>query len=97
MHYNRIDGTVVGDFDTGVQRAISEPRIAFLEPNLIAADAGIPVSAQNALAASGYDFFVDEYGMGNAHGLTIEYGEGGRPIRFTGGADPRAEGVAAGF
>lgn len=84
------------DFDMDVQRAISEPRIAFLEPNRIAADAGIPVPAQNALAASGYDFFVDEYGMGNAHGLTIEYDSEGRPNRFTGGADPRALGVAAG-
>ena len=63
MHHNTIDGTVVGDFDTDVQRAISEPRISFIEPNPIAADAG-------------YDFFVDEYGLGNTHGLTIEYGEG---------------------
>lgn len=85
------------DFDMDVQRAISEPRISFLEPNLIAADAGIPVSAQNALAASGYDFFVDEYGMGNAHGLTVEYNENGEPVRFTGGADPRAMGVATGY
>src|ERR671916_268149 len=87
------------DFDMDVQQAISEPRIGFLEPNLIAADAGIPASAQNALAASGYDVFVDEYGLGNAHGLTIEYGPGeaGEPGRFTGGADPRARGVATGY
>lgn len=84
------------DFDMDVQQAISEPRISFLEPNLIAADAGVPAPARDALAASGYEVFVDEYGLGNAHGLTIEYGEGGRPIRFTGGADPRARGVAAG-
>jgi gamma-glutamyltranspeptidase/glutathione hydrolase len=87
------------DFDMDVQRAISVPRIAFVEPNSIAMDAGIPASASNALAASGYDVFVEEYGLGNAHGLTIEYGPGdaGGPVRFTGGADPRAQGVATGY
>jgi gamma-glutamyltranspeptidase / glutathione hydrolase len=85
------------DFDMDIQRAIAAPRISFLEPNLIAADAGIPASAQNALAASGYDVFIDEFGLGNAHGLTVEYGREGRPNRFTGGADPRATGVATGY
>jgi hypothetical protein len=43
--------------------------------------------------------YVDEYGLGNAHGLTVEYGqsEAGEPTRFTGGADPRAEGIAIGY
>jgi gamma-glutamyltranspeptidase/glutathione hydrolase len=87
------------DFDMDIQRAISAPRISFVEPNVIAMDAGIPESARNALTASGYDIFVDEYGLGNAHGLTIEYGPGeaGEPVRFTGGADPRAQGLATGF
>ena len=87
------------DFDLDIQRAISEPRISFVEPNSIAMDAGIPASASNALTASGYDVFVDDYGLGNAHGLTIEYGRGeaGEPVRFTGGADPRAQGVATGY
>lgn len=85
------------DFDMDIQRTISEPRVAFLEPNLMAVDAGMPADARNALAASGYEVFVDEYGLGNAHGLTVEYGENGEPTRFTGGADPRAGGVAAGY
>ncbi len=85
------------DFDMDIQRAISEPRIAFLAPNLVAVDAGVPAAAQDAVAASGYDVFVDEYGLGNAHGLTIDYGQEGRPTRFTGGADPRAMGVATGY
>lgn len=82
------------DFDMNVQQAISAPRIAFIEPNSIATDAGLPASASNRLASSGYDVFVDEYGLGNAHGLTIEYGPGesSGPARFTGGADPRAGG-----
>ena len=43
--------------------------------------------------------YVDEYGLGNAHGLTVEYGPGkaGEPTRFTGGADPRAKGIAIGY
>jgi gamma-glutamyltranspeptidase/glutathione hydrolase len=87
------------DFDMDVQQAISAPRISFVEPNSIAMDAGVPASASNALAVSGYDVFVDEYGLGNAHGLTVEYGPGeaGEPVRFTGGADPRAQGVATGY
>jgi gamma-glutamyltranspeptidase/glutathione hydrolase len=87
------------DFDMDIQRAISAPRISFVEPNSIATDAGIPASASNALAASGYEVFVDEYGLGNAHGLTVEYGlgEAREPVRFTGGADPRAQGVATGY
>jgi gamma-glutamyltranspeptidase / glutathione hydrolase len=87
------------DFDMDIQRAISEPRISFVEPNSIAMDAGIPASAGKVLTASGYDVFVDDYGLGNAHGLTIEYGRGeaGEPVRFTGGADPRAQGVATGY
>ena len=87
------------DFDMDIQRAISAPRISFVEPNSIAMDSGIPASAGNALTASGYDVFVDDYGLGNAHGLTIEYGPGeaGDPVRFTGGADPRAQGVATGY
>jgi hypothetical protein len=41
---------------------------------------------------------LDELGLGNAHSLTIEDYDGqGRPVRFTGGSDPRGEGAAAGF
>jgi gamma-glutamyltranspeptidase/glutathione hydrolase len=87
------------DFEMDVQRAVSAPRIAFVQPNSIAMDPGIPAAARDALVASGYDVFVDEYGLGNAHGLTVEYGPGeaAEPSRFTGGADPRAQGVATGY
>ena len=34
--------------------------------------------------------------IGNAHGLTIEYDADSRPVRFTGGADPRGQGEARG-
>ena len=36
-------------------------------------------------------------GIGNAHGLTIEYGPDGAPNRFTGGADSRGSGQAKGL
>ena len=85
------------DFDLDIQQSISAPRIAFVEPASFAIDAGLPASVQAELAALGYDLFVDEYGLGNAHGLTIEYDDDGEPIRFTGGADPRGGGIAVGF
>jgi gamma-glutamyltranspeptidase / glutathione hydrolase len=87
------------DFDMDVQQAIAVPRISFTEPNSFAVDASMPASVQGGLEATGHDVYVDEYGLGNAHGLTVEYGQGeaGEPTRFTGGADPRAEGIAIGY
>jgi len=32
--------------------------------------------------------------LGNAHGLTIEYGKNGKPLKFYGAADPRGMGLA---
>jgi gamma-glutamyltranspeptidase/glutathione hydrolase len=87
------------DFDMDVQQAIAAPRISFTAPSSFAVDAGMPASVQAGMEAAGRDVYVDEYGLGNAHGLTIEYGRGkaGEPTSFTGGADPRAEGVATGY
>ena len=85
------------DFGFDVQQSISAPRIAFVEPDSLAIDGNLSAAAQSELAALGYDLFVDEYGLGNAHGLTIEYDDSGEPDRFTGGADPRGGGVAVGF
>jgi gamma-glutamyltranspeptidase/glutathione hydrolase len=87
------------DFDMDIQQAIAAPRISFIAPNSYAVDADMPASVQDGLEAKGYDVYVEEYGLGNAHGLTIEYGPGkaGKLTRFTGGADPRAEGIAIGY
>lgn len=85
------------DFDMDIQQAISEPRIAFMEPGSLAVDPALPDATFDALAGLGYAPYVDQYGLGNAHGLAIEYGDSGQPVRFTGGADPRSAGVAAGF
>ena len=91
------------DFDMDIQQAIAAPRISFVEPNSLAVEGAIPESVRNELSARGHNVSVDERrlgnerGIGNAHGLTIEYDSEGEPVRFTGGADPRGEGVAVGY
>ncbi|MDP8972752.1 MAG: gamma-glutamyltransferase [Actinomycetota bacterium] len=86
------------DFDMDVQQAIAAPRISFVEPNEILVDATLPESVRAELSALGHNVRVDDgRGLGNAYGLTIEYDDEDRPVRFTGGADPRGVGVAAGY
>ena len=84
-------------FAMNVQEAVAAPRFSFVIPDLLGVESGIPLSVRGELEALGHEVYVDEYGFGNAHALTIEYGREGRPIRFTGGADPRGEGGAAGY
>ena len=84
------------DFDMDIQQAISEPRISFVEPDVLAVDGSLPESARNELSARGHNVQVDQHWLGNAHGVTVEYDSEGEPVRFTGGSDPRGEGVAAG-
>ena len=85
------------DFGMDVQQAVSVPRVSTTNPNALVVEAGIPVSTRAGLAALGHNVLVDERGLGNAHGLTIEYDAQGNPDRFTGGADPRGVGAAAGL
>jgi gamma-glutamyltranspeptidase/glutathione hydrolase len=82
------------DFRLDVQQAIAAPRLSFIEPDITAVDEGMPESVRKALTALGHK--VEVRRLGNAHGLTIEYDKQGRPERFTGGTDPRGEGVAMG-
>ncbi len=84
------------DFGMNIQEAISAPRVAFREPNALAVEERIPAEIREQLAALGHEVRAVE-GLGNAHGLTIEYDENGKPVRFTGGADPRGEGLAKGL
>jgi len=84
------------DFGMDIQQAISAPRVSTTFPDALVVEAGIPVSVRNELSALGHNVVVDERGLGNAHALTIEYDSQGNPSIFTGGADPRGEGVAAG-
>jgi gamma-glutamyltranspeptidase/glutathione hydrolase len=88
--------TNVIDFDMDVQQAISSPRFSFVIPDLLLVEPGIPASVRAELSAMGHNLY-EEPEIGNAHGLTIEYGPDGNPERFTGGADPRGEGAAIGY
>jgi gamma-glutamyltranspeptidase / glutathione hydrolase len=82
------------DFRMDVQMAVAAPRLSFVEPDVIAVDEGVPENIRRALTALGHNVKVQR--LGNAHGLTIEYDAKGKPMRFTGGADPRGEGTAMG-
>lgn len=84
------------DFRMNIQEAIAAPRISFIEPDSIAVERGIDESTRNRLTEMGHKLRVVG-GLGNAHGLAIEYDAKGKIIRFTGGADPRGEGTAKGL
>ncbi len=83
-------------FDMDIQQAIAAPRISFAEPDVLEAEEGIPASVRDELAALGHNIRLPKIPLGNAHGLTIEYDATGKPVRFTGAADPRGEGLARG-
>jgi gamma-glutamyltranspeptidase/glutathione hydrolase len=84
------------DFGMDIQQAIAAPRVSSVSSRL-AVESGIPASVRSELSAMGHNVQVNERGLGNAHGLTIEYDSKGEPSRFTGGSDPRGEGAAAGY
>ena len=84
------------DFGMDIRQAVAAPRVSFAEPDTLAVEDGIPVKVRDALAAMGHRIRLSR-GLSNAHGLTIEYDATGKPIRFTGAADPRGAGLAAGF
>jgi gamma-glutamyltranspeptidase/glutathione hydrolase len=84
------------DFDMDVQRAIAAPRVSFVEPDDLAVEGGVSQTVLDELTSLGHKLKPTER-IGLAHGLTIEYDDAGRPTRFTGGADPRGQGMARGF
>ena len=83
------------DFRMDIQQAIAAARLSFIEPDTIAVEEGVPQSVRNELTMLGHN--VSTRSLGNAHGLALEYDSKGKPVRFTGGADPRGEGVAIGY
>ncbi len=87
------------DFGMDIQRAIDAPRVSFIEPDLIAVEESVPSEVRARLEALGHklQLILKPGGLGNAHGLTIAYGDDGRPRRFFGGADQRGSGLAAGY
>ncbi|HXF04609.1 MAG TPA: gamma-glutamyltransferase [Blastocatellia bacterium] len=84
------------DFGMTIEQAIASPRISFVEPDTIAVERTIPAPVRAQLVERGHKLRVLD-ALGNAHGLTIEYDRQGRPVRFTGSADPRGEGMALGL
>jgi gamma-glutamyltranspeptidase/glutathione hydrolase len=76
-------------FGMDVQEAVSAPRFSFVIPDLLGVEPGIPTDVRAELEALGHNVYVDEFGFGNAHGLTIEYGGQGNPNRFTAARAPR--------
>ena len=85
------------DFNMDIQRAIAAPRVSFFEPDSLLVEPGVAADVRTRLAAKGHKIRVTTRpSIGDGHGLTIEYDRGGRPIRFTGGTDPRGDGLAKG-
>jgi len=87
------------DFGMNIQEAIAAPRVSFIEPDIIAVEEDIGEDVRNKLISLGHKIRVIKKpgGLSNAHGLSIEYGEDGKLVRFTGGSDPRGSGLAQGY
>jgi len=83
------------DFGMDIQGAITAPRVSFVEPDFLAVEEGIPDEVFEGLAALGHQVRRTG-GLGNAHGVMIEWGPDGVPVVFYGGSDPRGVGVARG-
>ena len=83
------------DFGMDIQAAIAAPRISFVEPDVLSVERTIPPHVRAELEQRGHRL-RQTGGIGDAHGLTIERGADGRPVHFSGGADPRGAGTAAG-
>lgn len=84
------------DFGMDLREALAAPRISFFEPDVLGVEGGIPETARRELTRRGHNVKVYER-LGNAHGLTLEYDSTGRPVRLTGAADPRGDGLAEGY
>lgn len=87
------------DFSMDIAGAIAAPRVSFIEPDVIAVEEGIDKKIRDRLSARGHNIRVIKkpWGLGNAHGLMIEYDSKGKLKRFTGAADPRGNGFAKGL
>lgn len=83
------------DFRMDIQAAIAAPRISFVEPDVLSVERGVPASVRAELERRGHRV-RESGGIGDVHGLTVAWGDDGRPTRFTGGSDPRGAGLAAG-
>jgi gamma-glutamyltranspeptidase/glutathione hydrolase len=83
------------DFGMDIYQAVAAPRLSFVEPDVLVVERGVPEEIRDGLAALGHNV-RSRGGLGNVQALTIEYDGEGRPVRFTGAADPRGSGLAKG-
>jgi gamma-glutamyltranspeptidase/glutathione hydrolase len=84
------------DFGMNIRSAIEAGRISFYEPDQLGIQESIPEPVRAQLSKMGHKIRVVS-AIGNAHGLTTDYDPAGKPVRFTGAADPRGEGKAIGY
>ncbi len=84
------------DFNMDIQDAIAAPRVSFIEPDILAVEDAVPQEIILQLKAKGHNVRIVT-ALGNAHALTIAYDKDGRILTFTGAADPRGQGEAAGY
>ena len=87
------------DFKMDIEEALAAARVTFVEPDRILIEEGIDPDVVAKLREVGHNIRIVEKpgGIGNAHGLTIEYGKDGKPVRFKGSSDPRGIGLAKGL
>lgn len=85
------------DFGMDLGEAIAQPRVSFAEPDQLLVDPALPSAVKRALASMGHKVHDFTSGLGNAHGLTIDYDSANQPVAFVGAADPRGEGLARGL
>jgi gamma-glutamyltranspeptidase/glutathione hydrolase len=87
------------DFKMDIQQALSQPKVAFIEPDTIYFEYGIDADIIEKLKGYGHTIETIRQGVSfsNAHGLTIEYDGNGKPVRFTGGSDINGSGLAKGY
>ena len=81
------------DFEMTMQDAIDAPKIAFVEPNSIRVDNGIPDSIIDLLKSRGHD--IRRGSIGNATGIKFIYDDEGNIKFFDVGIDSRGEGRKA--
>jgi gamma-glutamyltranspeptidase/glutathione hydrolase len=86
------------DFRMNIQEVLAAPKVSFIEPDRIAVEEKVGKEVIAGLEARGHIVNVIRGGgLTNAHGLTIEYGKDGKPMRFWGASDPRGQGLAKGY
>jgi gamma-glutamyltranspeptidase / glutathione hydrolase len=80
------------DFEMTMQQAIDAPKIAFVEPNVIAAEDDLPVKTIEQLKAKGHTLDIGPSDIGNAHGIKMICDKQGKVMSFDVGTDKRGDG-----